>query len=749
MSVGWESVYVFISSTFNDMHAERDYLVKQVFPRLHDWCERRKLRLVDIDLRWGVTEADATHNKNVVQVCLDRIDECRPFFLCFLGQRYGWIPKPEDIDEATFRKFPGLTEAVAAQSSVTDIEVLHSAMRPFHSPDIVATKGYHPADYAFFYLRDDGYLSDMPDEPHYRKRIYTDSVEQATESREFLLGKQRTLREVTIPATVRPTRSYTGSWLDNRHTPEIAIPPGCPSLLDENQARWRRDWRQYGSITIPEGGVEVLSQDMGRADEFNRSLTSGRVGEFISDSQKLGDIIFDDLTTAISQRYPAHTEIESENDLQKELDQQEQFLFINSEGFIERGDDFEELDAYVSSDSRQMFVLTAEAGMGKSMLLANWVDRYRQQIEANQTSTIHCRFVGTSDGSTSLPRLLHYLLRELAEVAGKIDVDEKIPDDPNEIRTMWREQFARLGESGKTVIVIDALNQLESGLSDLFWLPRELPQDVKLIVSFKTNEEAGQRLLESYEAGGNVILSSVKPFDSDEDRRKLVRKYLDQYLKELDEQHIESLIQSPGAHNPLYLKVVLAELRVFGAFSSLGEKIASDFGDTPQSAFDAVLKRLETDPAYSSVDSTTAVPLLFGLIAHARRGLSVEELTELFRLDLGWDDGQRAALQDSVELCLRQVRPFLARRDGRHDFFYESFLLAARDRYVATGEAPAPPGRTTEDWHTSLAHFFHARLNPIGEAAWSGECPRSLTELPYHQIQGKCWAELETTLTSI
>ena len=27
----WENAYVFISSTFNDMHAERDFLVKRVF----------------------------------------------------------------------------------------------------------------------------------------------------------------------------------------------------------------------------------------------------------------------------------------------------------------------------------------------------------------------------------------------------------------------------------------------------------------------------------------------------------------------------------------------------------------------------------------------------------------------------------------------------------------------------------------------------------------------------------------------
>jgi hypothetical protein len=59
MCVSWETVSVFISSTFDDMNGERDYLVKRVFPELREWCEKRKLRLVDIDLRWGVTEEDA------------------------------------------------------------------------------------------------------------------------------------------------------------------------------------------------------------------------------------------------------------------------------------------------------------------------------------------------------------------------------------------------------------------------------------------------------------------------------------------------------------------------------------------------------------------------------------------------------------------------------------------------------------------------------------------------------------------
>ncbi|HUU75180.1 MAG TPA: hypothetical protein VMW63_03720 [Methanoregulaceae archaeon] len=52
MSLSWKTVSVFMSSTFNDMHAERDYLVKLVFHELREWCEQRKLRLIDIDLRW-------------------------------------------------------------------------------------------------------------------------------------------------------------------------------------------------------------------------------------------------------------------------------------------------------------------------------------------------------------------------------------------------------------------------------------------------------------------------------------------------------------------------------------------------------------------------------------------------------------------------------------------------------------------------------------------------------------------------
>ena len=49
---GWKTSRIFVSSTFKDFHEEREVLVKEVFPDLRLWCEQRKLRLVECDLRW-------------------------------------------------------------------------------------------------------------------------------------------------------------------------------------------------------------------------------------------------------------------------------------------------------------------------------------------------------------------------------------------------------------------------------------------------------------------------------------------------------------------------------------------------------------------------------------------------------------------------------------------------------------------------------------------------------------------------
>jgi WD40 repeat protein len=799
MTVQWETIHIFISSTFNDMHAERDYLVKSVFPELSEWCEKRKLRLIDIDLRWGVTEQDALHNKNVVKVCLDRIDYCRPFFLCFLGQRRGWVPKKEpgiEISEDTFIEFPGLRK-YAGKDSVTEMEIRHAVIEPLHDGKRTEKKPddryYLKADHAFFYLREKGYI------PPQLKKIYTNKGLKTEAERTLADNQLEHWRDDEIREKFgRSVHDYVASWKPKAMTPELLIPLQSPSEEEENIKQWQEAWNRVG-VKVTGTDIEEDDVQAKKAHQYNQHLIEGRLGDFLVKGEPLSQIIIQDLKEAIAARYPDHIEIYEETDLQKELDQQEQFLFIGSEGFIKREndfaelseeelsdlaealtdlvkesrgfdedewdeyemldyyeklnyfeelDDFTKLDVYVRSESDQLYVVTAPAGLGKSTLLANWINHHKEKIAGKSEQSVHFRFIGQSEHSSNVYSLLQFLLRELKEIYGKFEAD--IPDDPRELRKAFPEFLKEVGSKGKTVIVIDALNQLETGLDDLSWLSYQLPENVKLIVSFKTGESPADDLLERME--GKVIHSEVRPFENLEHRKQLVVSYLEQYLKQLDERHLQTLIGLSPTSNPLYLKVVLSELRVFGSFINLGEKIRAGFGDTPVLAFSGILRRLEKDPAYTSLDPEKVVPLLFGLLAYARQGLSVKELTAIFLDELSMEktERNRKEVADTIYHCLRQVRPFMTQRDGHHGFFFESFRIAARERYTAETEDEPSPKRISCEWHRLLAAYFDGI--PIWFEIEDAEKPvpntRKLAEQPYHQGRGELGEELVSTLTN-
>lgn len=60
---------VFVSSTFSDMQAERDLLVKTVFPQLRKLCEARAVTWGEVDLRWGITDEETAEGQ-VLPLCL-------------------------------------------------------------------------------------------------------------------------------------------------------------------------------------------------------------------------------------------------------------------------------------------------------------------------------------------------------------------------------------------------------------------------------------------------------------------------------------------------------------------------------------------------------------------------------------------------------------------------------------------------------------------------------------------------------
>lgn len=59
-------VRVFLFSTFHDFMEERDLLIKQVFPRLRKKAKRRGVELMDVDLRWGITEEESKQGEVIL-----------------------------------------------------------------------------------------------------------------------------------------------------------------------------------------------------------------------------------------------------------------------------------------------------------------------------------------------------------------------------------------------------------------------------------------------------------------------------------------------------------------------------------------------------------------------------------------------------------------------------------------------------------------------------------------------------------
>ena len=121
----WRTVSVFVTSTFRDMHAERDHLRLVVFPELAERLRKRMHHLEVVDLRWGVEtvslQDEAAKDREVLRVCLDEIERCRPFQIVVLGERYGYVI-PNDSLKTIANQLQCGPNALA-NASVTAVEI--------------------------------------------------------------------------------------------------------------------------------------------------------------------------------------------------------------------------------------------------------------------------------------------------------------------------------------------------------------------------------------------------------------------------------------------------------------------------------------------------------------------------------------------------------------------------------------------------------------------------------------------------
>ena len=118
---------IFVSSTFRDMQHERDSIHKEIVPILNDKARKYGESVELLDLRWGINTGnldEETGAKKVLKVCLNSIDQCEPYIIILIGDRYGWVPPLNLVrDIASEKNF----KIDKLDQSVTALEIEYGA----------------------------------------------------------------------------------------------------------------------------------------------------------------------------------------------------------------------------------------------------------------------------------------------------------------------------------------------------------------------------------------------------------------------------------------------------------------------------------------------------------------------------------------------------------------------------------------------------------------------------------------------
>ncbi len=699
----WKEVNVFISSTFSNMRAERDHLVKVVFPELREKLERHRIHLMDIDLRWGVTREQAENNE-VVEYCLDQVDACRPFFIGILGERWGWTPK--EIPENVLEKFPWIARRVeksqnrvhesahrSAESGtygqpsvgarwsriVSRVKALAPWIQKMHpeSLSLAAMEIHHGVfqnsgkkSHAFFYFRDPAFLEDVP--PGIRSEIYEKRDEGA---REKLVQLKREIRGRGIPVM----DGYPCRWDPDRISPEDGT---------------------KGRVAGLEAFGERVKADLWRAfrDEFDLSEAKE---EAVGDEAPM-----------------EFSALEGDGWLDEEMDHHLRFIESRLRIYVGRKKLRDSLMAYVDGKKNTPFLVTGPPGCGKSTALGRF---YNEYVSMRPGDLVIPHFVGASPRSTSLSLTLRRFRDVLTTVLG---LEAEAENDPRMLSYDFNTILQKASTNKRILILIDGVNQLdesEIGL-DLAWLPRELPENVKIIMSCIDDSNREIPFLTELRKRG-IPETRVEPLDRDE-RLEIIEKVPSLAAKTLDQEQVALLLAKPGTKNPLYLQVALEELRGFGSFERLNHRIYR-LPNGLNDLFRQVIERMEEDWSETVVNRTLS------MLAASRNGLRERELADLTK-DIDEND--------ELFVILRQLRPYLLKRGPFVDFYHRSLFKAVKSHCLQRRQE-------TLKAHRDLAGYFLEQGSRSKGAPWEEADGHALSELRLHLFQGEMWDELERTLT--
>ncbi|DBA04204.1 TPA: hypothetical protein N0F65_004312 [Lagenidium giganteum] len=284
------------------------------------------------------------------------------------------------------------------------------------------------------------------------------------------------------------------------------------------------------------------------------------------------------------------------------------FVYDPTPQYMRILDDYCNLEGDANANS-SLLVVVGQSGSGKSALLAHWADS-RRRCAQGADEFIYEHYCGCSYDSVKLSLFLFRFINQIKLSYGLRDFELPHEHEEEKLKfSLGRCLEAAVGRSThrtsstskrkNIILVLDGIDciRTEDGGDSLSWLPNSFPPGVRIIVSATqpgARERSSLHCCKSivrkpvaYDSEADLIYDTTlppNPHDSHTMRelrrrnatfivvepldeaacRSIVSLYESRNKITIDSEEFSMIINSPGSSNPLYIRLILQAIDLFG-----------------------------------------------------------------------------------------------------------------------------------------------------------------------------------------
>ncbi|XP_048740917.2 NACHT and WD repeat domain-containing protein 2-like [Ostrea edulis] len=701
-------VRIFTSSTFTDTKFERNAWMEKAYPRLKQYCRSRGYEFQVVDMRWGVRD-EATDDHRGTELCLRELQLCQklstgPNFVSLLSHKYGYTSLPREID----------IEEYEAIYNGTESEEDKGLLQKWYRRDDNSIPPMYVLQTISKLLPD--YLAhDQEKKKSAKSQWWSESEalqKTLTETSQRVLGEQEAMKYVIsithlevlkgileckdpenqclwFKRTIKDIENVEPSWQLSRFMECLG-----PEEKWQNTRKLLKHLKQNMENVLP----------MNNVHEYTIPWSEKGIDPSLPDHylylQEMNDNFEQLMISKIDQAIVKRELDDDEDPLFEECLQHLEFCKRKCQAFG-REDELQKIKNYVQGASKYPYVVHASSGAGKTTIMAMAASQAKSWL--TDSASIVIKFIGTTSESTDIIPFLQNLTQQMKRVKGEYAY--KAEGDIKHISSEFHASLQGVKPGKMVVLFIDALDQfsVSNGARELFWLPRTLPDNVKLVVSTLEESKYGCFLKLKNIIKEDTNFLHVKPF-TEGDVQQILNGWLQTDRRTLThDQHqvlISAFNECPLA---LFLKLSYDKASTWMSYYT-GDHILLQ--KTVRASINELFRRLEV--LHGQVLTSKA----FGYLTSARTGLSEAELEDILSCDddvlndvyMYWTPPIRrlpplilvrlkASLEDKHYIVERNVDGVMVMY-----WYHRQFSEAAYDRYCHLQDR-----HTT---HTGLADFF-------------------------------------------